>query len=204
MNPGIPCRGLDRILLDIRAWSYLSYHKEMMEEFRVYFYVVLVICILAIYLANSPVLRATAQNDIIKVSYLNATTNDTFGIAEIYPTKEDGREWYLDMNNPLNDSHFSITFDPNITKQIDGSWRISETNSSYSNPQIRMNVDTPDGSEPWRDVEMTGYIKIIPTNISRSIPGNTTNSTQGKSSLISESSTDESEIEDIAWYARGG
>lgn len=67
-----------------------------------------------------------------------------------------------------------------------------------------MNVDTPGGSEPWRDVEMTGYIKIIPTNISRSIPNNTTNSTQGKSSLISESSTLESEIEDIAWYARGG
>ena len=64
----------------------------MMEEFRVYFYVVLVICILAIYLANSPVLRATAQNDTIKVSYPNATTSDKFGIAEIYPTKEDGRD----------------------------------------------------------------------------------------------------------------
>lgn len=93
----------------------------MMKEYRVYFYVVLVIGILAIYLANSPVLGATAQNDTIKVSYPNATMNDTFGIAEIYPTKENGREWYLDMNNPLNDSHFSITFDPNITRQIDGS-----------------------------------------------------------------------------------
>jgi hypothetical protein len=131
--------------------------------------------------------------------------NDTFGIAEIYPTKENGREWYLNMYNPLNDSLFSITFDSNITRQIDGSWRISETNSSYSNPQIRMNVDTPGGPEPWgRDVEMTGYIKIIPTNISRSIHDNTTNSTQGKSSLISESSTHESEIEDISWYVRGG
>jgi hypothetical protein len=190
----------------------------MMEEYRVYFYVVSVIGILAIYLAthqyfwrllrmtprNSPVLLATAQNDTIKVSYPNATMNDMFGIAEIYPTQENGREWYLNMNNPLNDSLFSITFDPNITRQIDGSWRISETNSSYSNPQIRMNVDTSSGSEPWRDVEMTGYIKIIPTNISRSIPDNTINSTQSKSSLTSESSTHESEIEDIAWYARGG
>ncbi|MGH9995370.1 MAG: hypothetical protein ACRD4J_09090, partial [Nitrososphaeraceae archaeon] len=69
MNPGNPGRGLDRILLDIRAWSYFSYDKEMMKEYRVYFYVVLVIGILAIYLANSPVLRATAQNDTIKVSY---------------------------------------------------------------------------------------------------------------------------------------
>ncbi|MGA9936014.1 MAG: hypothetical protein WBP83_12935 [Nitrososphaeraceae archaeon] len=200
----IPARGLGRTFLDIRAWSYVSYRKEMMEEYRVYFYVVSVIGILAIYLANSPVLLATAQNETIKLSYPNATMNDTFGIAEIYPTQENGREWYLNMNNPLNDSLFSITFDPNITRQIDGSWRISETNSSYSNPQIRMNVDTSGGSEPWRDVEMTGYIKIIPTNMSRSTPDNTINSTQSKSGSTSESSTHESEIEDIAWYARGG
>jgi len=106
----IPARGLGRTFLDIRAWSYVSYHKEMMEEYRVYFYVVSVIGILAIYLANSPVLLATAQNETIKVSYPNATMNDTFGIAEIYPTQENGREWYLNMNNPLNDSFFSITF----------------------------------------------------------------------------------------------
>jgi hypothetical protein len=49
-------------------------------------------------------------------------------------------------------------------KQVDGSWRISNTNSDYSNPQIRINVDTPIGIEPWRDVEMTGYIKIVSIN----------------------------------------
>lgn len=92
MNPGNPGRGLGRILLDIRSWSYFLYHKEIMEEYRVYFYVVSVIGILAIYLANSPVLLATVQNDTIKVSYPNATMNDTFVIAEIYPTKENGRE----------------------------------------------------------------------------------------------------------------
>jgi len=63
----IPARGLGRTFLDIRAWSYVSYRKEMMEEYRVYFYVVSVIGILAIYLANSPVLLATAQNETIKV-----------------------------------------------------------------------------------------------------------------------------------------
>lgn len=45
----IPARGLGRTFLDIRAWSYVSYRKEMMEEYRVYFYVVSVIGILAIY-----------------------------------------------------------------------------------------------------------------------------------------------------------
>lgn len=94
----IPARGLGRTFLDIRAWSYVSYRKEIMEEYRVYFYVVSVIGILVIYLANSPVLLATAQNERIKVSYPNATMNDTFGIAEIYPTQENGREWYLNMN----------------------------------------------------------------------------------------------------------
>jgi hypothetical protein len=103
------------------------------------------------------------------------------------------------MNNPLNDSLLSITFEPNITKQTDGSWRISDTNSSFSNPQIRINVDTPSGKEPWRDVEMTGYIKIV------SITNSSTNSTQDNLTLAAESgSTHESEIEDIAFYARGG
>jgi hypothetical protein len=124
---------------------------------------------------------------------------DKFGITEIHPTKENGREWYLNMNNPLNDSLLSITFEPNITKQTDGSWRISDTNSSFSNPQIRINVDTPSGKEPWRDVEMTGYIKIV------SVTNSSTNSTQDNLTLAAESgSTNESEIEDIAWYARGG
>ena len=96
------------------------------------------------------------------------------------------------MNNPLNDSLLSITFEPNITRQADGSWRISKTDSEFSNPQIRINVDTPSGKEPWRDVEMTGYIKIISIN---SLSTATNSST---------SPAHKSEIEDIAWYARGG
>lgn len=98
------------------------------------------------------------------------------------------------MNNPLNDSLLSITFEPNITRQADGSWRIANTDSEFSNPQIRINVDTPSGKEPWRDVEMTGQIKIISIK-----PSSTVASTNS-----STSSPQESEIEDIAWYARGG
>ena len=30
-------------------------------------------------------------------------TNDQFGIEKIYPTKSDGREWYINMSNPKND-----------------------------------------------------------------------------------------------------
>ena len=31
---------------------------------------------------------------------------DKFGIKEIYPTKQGGREWYISMSNPRNDNIF--------------------------------------------------------------------------------------------------
>jgi hypothetical protein len=186
------------------------YRKQSSKEnLRSFIYVISFVGMLLIYIPNSSILLTSEQKSTIQRSIANATMSDIFGVSEIYPTKEDGREWYLNMNNPLNDSLFSITFEPNITRQIDGSWRISETNSSYSNPQIRMNVDTPDGLEPWRDVEMTGYIRIVSINPSLSNVTISTNDARNGSTLAAESlrpssSTDESEIEDIAWYARGG
>ena len=36
------------------------------------------------------------------------TMVDKFGINEIYPTKQDGREWYVNMTNPKNDSMLSL------------------------------------------------------------------------------------------------
>jgi hypothetical protein len=103
---------------------------------------------------------------LLKCCLQNATgILNKFGITEIYPTKENGREWYLNMSNPYNDTLLSITFEPNNTRQADGSWRISETNSSFSNPQ---------------------------------------NSLSTTDSNRSTASPTESEIEDIAWYARGG
>ena len=51
---------------------------------------------------------------------------DLFGIDEICPTKEGGREWYIDMEYPFSDDLFSSTFDRNITKQQDGSCGDSE------------------------------------------------------------------------------
>ena len=101
---------------------------------------------------------------------------DNFGIREIYPTKENGREWYLNMENPKEDEHFSITFDPNITRQEDGSWRIST-------PVGRMNVNTLEGETNWKNVEMTGYAKIA--------------------GVIANSSNKVIE-NDLTWYARGG
>lgn len=75
------------------------------------------------------------------------------------------------MKNPKDDNIFSITSDLNITKQNDGSWHIAE-------PKVRMNIGTPLNTEPWKNVEITGYVKVI--------------------SKISPIDTD------LSWYARGG
>jgi hypothetical protein len=113
---------------------------------------------------------------------------DHFGIAKIYPTKADGEEWYMDMNDPTADSR---TVHPSMTKNNDGSWRITST-------QVRYGVFTSSGYHPelittynqrelaakeymqshndWKNVEMTGYVKV--------------NSFKGD--------------DNFAWYNRGG
>ena len=70
----------------------------------------------------------------VKGTNLTKISIDKFGIKKIYPTKTGGREWYVNMNNPVNDSIFSIGSDQNITKQSSGegggsSWRISNPGS---------------------------------------------------------------------------
>lgn len=97
---------------------------------------------------------------------------DISGIKEIYPTRPEGREWFLNSEDPRSDGIFYITSDKNITKQSDGSWLI---NSS----EVRMNVDTPPGLSKWKNVEITGYARIL--------------------SVI-----DPSKENDLAWFARSG
>jgi hypothetical protein len=117
-----------------------------------------------------------SYHSTIFVSAQNSSGSDNFGIREIYPTKENGREWYMNMESPKEDEHFSITFNPNLTKQEDGSWRIAT-------PVVRMNVKTLEGETNWKNVEMTGYAKIA--------------------GVIANSSNKVIE-NDLTWYARGG
>jgi hypothetical protein len=121
-----------------------------------------------------PILYPTASHAI--VSNDNHESYDKIGIREIYPTKEKGREWYVNMENPKDDESFAVTFNPNFTKQHDGSWRVSA-------PVVRMNVKTLEGETNWKNVEMTGYAKIV--------------------SVIKNSSNKVIE-NDLTWYARGG
>jgi hypothetical protein len=105
--------------------------------------------------------------------------SDRFGIKEIYPTKQGGREWYINMKNPANDSLFTIGTgkDDNITRQNDGSWRIA-----YQ--KVRMSVDTPPGTPMWKNVEITGYAKV--------------------NSLFPHDANSKVGYTDLAWFARGG
>lgn len=116
---------------------------------------------------------------------------DRFGIKEIYPTKQNGREWYVNMTNPKSDKMFSITFNASINKEKDGSWRIT-------NPKVRMNVDTPTGKEPWKNVEITGYVKVISLNTTAKKESNKINSSQ------KQQQEEGSNLDDISWYARSG
>jgi hypothetical protein len=114
---------------------------------------------------------------------------DLFGINEIYQTKEGGREWYVDMENPFSDDLFSSSFERNITRQEDGSWRVSGA-------AIRLNVGTPSNAEIWKNVEIIGYAKVI-DSIASSTAAND-----------SRADNDEGEEKDFAsdldWRARGG
>jgi hypothetical protein len=109
---------------------------------------------------------------------------DKFEIRKIYPTKEDGREWFIDMDDPNSDKEFYT--DATLEKQSDGSWRVSgEERELDQRGQIRLEVHTPKGKEPWKNVEMTGYAKIVKT----------TGHDKYKNS----------DLENIIqWYARGG
>ncbi|HKU49461.1 MAG TPA: discoidin domain-containing protein [Nitrososphaera sp.] len=76
---------------------------------------------------------------------------DKFGIEKIYPTASGGNEWYVNMADPRSDSLFRNL--PTMTKQSDGSWRVSAS-------QVRMEAWSP-SNEKWRDIEITAYAKMV-------------------------------------------
>jgi hypothetical protein len=97
---------------------------------------------------------------------------DKFGIKEIYPTKPGGEQWFMNMQDPNHDKQ---TNPPSMTKNPDGSFKVTST-------QVRYGVSTSSGYNPsqikttnqktmiqqgymqspsdWKNVEMTGYFKI--------------------------------------------
>jgi hypothetical protein len=109
---------------------------------------------------------------------------DNFGVTMIYPTKEDGREWFANMESIRDDDLFYTNSE--LTQQQDGSWQVSAENLPSGNEgQVRLEIGTSDNQDPWKNVEITGYVKVVET----------TGNDKYKSS----------DIENIfQWYARGG
>lgn len=79
---------------------------------------------------------------------------DRFEITQIYPTKDTGREWFVNMDD-LEDR----IFDPRtgIDQRRDWSWRVSREDNDKN--QVRMNVYTPEGEEEWQNVEIIGAMQ---------------------------------------------
>jgi hypothetical protein len=140
----------------------------------------LIICVIIVSLAVV-ILLYYAINDILIPKPQLAINK--FKIKEIYPTKQGGRQWYINMNNPKEDPIFTIVSNIPITRSDDGSWFIA-------NPSIRLSVVTPPGREPWKNVEMTGYVKI--------------DSTRTMGSLSDSNNEESGSTSDIDWRARGG
>lgn len=81
---------------------------------------------------------------------------DEFGVKKIYQTAVSGREWYL-SSNPSSDSQFNS--DLQLTKNSDGSWKVGKTTSIKDTP-VRLTAMTPSGKTQWKNVEITGYVKL--------------------------------------------
>jgi hypothetical protein len=113
----------------------------------------------------------------------NKVAADKFGITEIYPTKPNGgREWFINMTSPLDDKVFSLSgggentnsslanatsSNGQIIKQPDGSYQVYGVRKAGKYDfSVRMNVNTSASAQWWKNVEMTGYIKVISANAS--------------------------------------
>jgi hypothetical protein len=126
-------------------------------------------------------------NDKVDAPANGKTKSDKFGIREIYPTKANGEEWFMN-SNPGDDSRFSPQ--NQLSANSDGSFKVKSTKVRMgvftSSGYHSSDISTLDHSEiaakgymqspnDWRDVEITGYVKV--------------NSGSG---------------DNFAWYARGG
>jgi hypothetical protein len=96
---------------------------------------------------------------------------DQFGIKKIYPSKPNGEQWFMNMDDPKNDPR---TKTPSMSKNGDGSWKVTSG-------QVRYGVYTSSGYHPddvvtdhssiesrgymqspndWKNIEMTGQVKL--------------------------------------------
>ena len=98
----------------------------------------------------------------------------------MYPTKPDGEEWYMNMNDPNNDPRTNpqttlIKSDDGVTADGGTSWKIHNTEVPYEvftssgfQPNLITTLNQTELSKKgymqspndWKNIEMTGYFKI--------------------------------------------
>ena len=114
---------------------------------------------------------------------------DKFGVLKIFPTKDDGEEWYMNMINPFSDPRF--TSYATLTLNDDESWRVTDDKvrldvatssgyhperiASYSQEKLEQKGYMQDAND-WKNVEITGFVRVNDADIDDS----------------------------FVWYARGG
>lgn len=106
--------------------------------------------------ANKLAIMALACTGLMTTWTGAAATSGGFEPNEIYPTKPGGREWFLNVTQPKDGILLISPVAATVYERPGGSWGIGrETNSPETG--LRMYVVSPEG---WRDVEMTGYVRL--------------------------------------------
>jgi hypothetical protein len=85
---------------------------------------------------------------------------DKFGIEKIYQTG--GRTWFMDRSNvdSLFNSEFKLLTDDKVKKKENGIFHVDTTDDPKSHG-VRFHVTTPEDKKEWKNVEMTGYFKLL-------------------------------------------
>jgi Bacterial Ig domain/PKD domain len=123
---------------------------------------------------------------LITVNHVTPAGKDKFGVREIYPTGRTNQEWFMNMDDPNHDPRTEPQ--TTLSKNSDGTWKIKSD-------AVRFRAYTSNGYHPelitttnqkqlaakgymqsptdWRDVEITGYVKL--NKVGGSVTGNSGN-----------------------------
>jgi hypothetical protein len=84
---------------------------------------------------------------------------DKFGIQMLFATMPGGREWFMNRDDPSSDGIFEAK-DQKVSRMLDGHWYASGNPPDY---RTRIMIKSPQGTAFWKNVEMTGYFKVVRT-----------------------------------------
>jgi hypothetical protein len=127
------------VSFDINSIRFLR--KKMIEQISVRAAGIVLLAAVMLPLLSNNVLAASMAGE------------DRFGTKEIYPTKDGGEEWYVNMDDPSGDENFKNIEKVEFTEQKDGSWEAG------GKEDMRLEAwSTADG---WKNVEITAHFNIV-------------------------------------------